>query len=181
MKSNKSTFFLPTILFVGALCACSATPKSPEVSDTIHHALEQAGLKNVTVAQDRDKGVVTLSGNVAADADKAQAEAIAKAIAGQQVVADQIAVRPPGDESTAKKIDSALDQGIEKNLDAVLLQNRLDKVVKYDVKNGLVTLKGEVHSQAARSSVEQIAKGVPNVLQVVNELQVKDQKASSSN
>jgi len=49
------------------------------------------------------------------------------------------------------------------------------------VKNGVVTLKGSVNSQIRRTQVERIASGVPNVKQVVNELQVRDQKASSTN
>jgi osmotically-inducible protein OsmY len=48
------------------------------------------------------------------------------------------------------------------------------------VKNGVVTLTGEVNSQSKRSLVEKVAAGVPNVQQVVNELQVRNQKASST-
>jgi osmotically-inducible protein OsmY len=52
--------------------------------------------------------------------------------------------------------------------------------VKYDVKNHVVTLTGEVASQSARRQAESVASSVPNVSQVVNELQVKNQKATSS-
>jgi hyperosmotically inducible protein len=52
--------------------------------------------------------------------------------------------------------------------------------VKYDVKNGVVTLRGTVNSPAKRAEVEKMATKVPNVEQVVNELEVKNQKASSS-
>jgi len=65
-------------------------------------------------------------------------------------------------------------------LDAALIQHKLNKAVKYDVKSGVVTLTGEVDSQTRRARAEQVASSVPNVQQVVNELQVKDQKASSS-
>ena len=68
---------------------------------------------------------MTLGGHVAADGDKAQAEAIAKSIAGGQVVADQIAVVPLGAESDARAMNSDLDKGIEQNLDAALIQNKL--------------------------------------------------------
>jgi osmotically-inducible protein OsmY len=151
------------------------------VSDSIRKSLDQSGLKDVSVSQDRDKGVVTLGGHVAADADKAQAESIANSIAAGQVVADQIAVMPPGGESAAKDVNSDLDKGIVNNLHAALIQNKLQKVVKYDVKNGVVTLNGEVNSQSKRGLAEQIASSVPNVKQVVNDLQIKNQKATSSN
>ena len=147
---------------------------------TSARALDQAGLKKVSVTQDRDKGVVTLGGHVAADGDKAQAEAIAKSIAGGQVVSDQIAVLPSGAESDARAMNSDLDKGIEQNLDAALIQSKLHDGVKYAVKNHVVTLTGEVDSQSKRREAERVAASVPNVQQVVNELQVKNQKATSS-
>jgi len=95
-------------------------------------------------------------------------------------VADQVAVIPVGAEKEAKAVNSDLDQGIEKNLDAALIQNKLHKNVKNEVKNGVVTLTGEVNSEDKRARAEKVATGVPNVTQVVNNLQVKNQKASSS-
>ena len=137
--------------------------------------------KDVSASQDRDKGVVTLGGHVPADGDKAQAESIARSMAGAEVVANQIAVIPPGVESRARDINSDLDKGIENNLDAALIAERLHENVKYSVKNHVVTLTGEVDSQAKRARAQAVASGVQNVQQVVNELQVKAQKASSSN
>ena len=72
-----------------------------------------------------------------------------------------------------------MDTPLTKNLDAALLKNRLQKGVKYSVKRGVVTLTGEVNSESRRAQVEKVASTVPNVQQVVNELQIKDQKASS--
>jgi hyperosmotically inducible protein len=180
MKILKSCLASLALLVVWTLAGCSSTTKSPDVADSIRKSLDTANLKDVSVSQDRDKGVVTLGGHVAADADKAQAESIAKSLAGTQVVANQIAVTPPGASSEAKAVNSDLDKAIDKNLDAALIQNRLRKGVKYEVKNGVVTLTGEVRSQALRAQVQTIAAGVPNVTQVVNELQIKGQKASSS-
>jgi osmotically-inducible protein OsmY len=134
----------------------------------------------VSVSQDRDKGVVTLGGHVARDADKAQAEFIAKSIAGTQVVANQIAVVPAGLGSEARTVNSDLDKGIESNLDAALIMDNLHEGVKYAVKNQVVTLTGEVDSPAKRARAEVVASAVPNVQQVVNVMQVKDQKATSN-
>jgi len=169
-----------SLLIVGTLLGCSTSNKAPDVSDNIRRSLDQAGFKDVNVSQDRDKGVVTLTGTVPTESDKAQAEAIAKSNAESQVIADQIAVRPPGRESEAKAIDSDLDKAIEKNVDATLVKHRLKKDIKYDVKNGVVTLKGDVPSQSKRQQVEQLVASVPNVKQVINELEVKGQKATAS-
>jgi hyperosmotically inducible protein len=169
-----------TLLVVGALAGCSETStKSPDVSDAIRNSLDHARLTDVSVSQDRDKGVVTLSGHVAADGDKAQAESIARSMAGAQVVANEIAVRPPGLERDAKRVTADLDKGIALNLDAALIENDLHHGVKYAVTTGVVTLTGEVNSERKRSEAANVARSVPNVAQVVNELQVKDQKATS--
>ena len=181
MKKFRLSVTVVTLIALGSLAGCSATAvKSPDVQDSIRKSLDQASLKDVTVSQDRDKGIVTLGGQVVTEDDKSQAASIAKSFAGTQVVADQIAVVPVGIENEAKTVNSDLDTGIESNLDAALIQDRLHKTVKYEVKNGVVTLSGEVNSESKRARAETVATQVPNVQQVVNDLQVKNQKASSS-
>jgi len=168
------------ISFYG-LAGCSRTAtKSPDVSGVVRQSLDQAGLKDVSVSDDRDNGVVTLGGHVASDDAKSQAQSIAQSMAGGQVVANQVAVIPPGVEKETKTVNSDLDKGIEKNLDAALVASRLDTNLKYAVKNQVVVLKGEVDSQAKRSEAAKVAAQVPNVAQVVNEVQVKDQKATAN-
>jgi hyperosmotically inducible periplasmic protein len=181
MKNVRLSFATLALLALGSLSGCSGTAaKSPDVSDNIRKSLDQAGLKDVSVSQDRDKGIVTLGGQVTSENDKSQAEAVAKSYAGAQVVANQIAVIPVGIEKEAKAVNSDLDEGIEKNLDAALIQNKLHHSVKFEVKSGVVTLNGEVNSPYKRDHAEKVATRVPNVKQVVNNLQVRDQKASSS-
>jgi hyperosmotically inducible protein len=180
MKKLRLSVAMLTLVAVGALAGCSGTAASPDVSESIRKSLDRAGFKDVSVSQDREKGVVTLGGQVGSENDKSEAESLAKSLAGAQVVADQIAVIPKGVEKEAKAVNSDLDEGIEKNLDAALIQNRMHGNVKYEVKSGVVTLTGEVNSQYKRDHAEQVATRVPNVKQVVNDVQVKNQKASSS-
>jgi osmotically-inducible protein OsmY len=174
----KSVYLM--VLAIVVLAGCSQTSRrSPDVAKEIRDSLDHARFTDVSVNQDRDKGVVTLSGHVAGDRDKAQAQSIAQTIAGEQVVANEIAVRPPGLERDATRVTADLDKGIEENLDAALVQSGLHHEVKYGVTTGVVTLTGEVGSQRTRADAEHVAASVPNVAQVVNELQVKDQKATS--
>jgi osmotically-inducible protein OsmY len=180
-RKLRLSFAMLTLFAEGILAGCFATAtKSPNVSDSIRKSLDEAGFKDVSVSQDRNKGIVTLGGQAASEHDKLQAESLAKSLAGKQVVADQIAVIPIGAEKEAKAVNSDLDTGIEKNLDAALIQNKLHDNVKYEVKSGVVTLTGEVNSQSKRDHAESVSTRVPNVKQVVNDLQVKNQKASSS-
>jgi len=177
MKHIAGSLFLGALLTIGG---CSDRNKAPDVSDNIHRSLDHAGFKDVSVNQDRDRGVVTLKGTVPSDAEKMRAESIAKGQAAGEVVANEIAVVPPGNESAAKTVNSDIDKAIDKNLDAALVENRLNKTVKYSVKNGVVTLNGHVDSQAARSEAAHIAASVPNVAQVVNEVEVRHTRATSS-
>jgi osmotically-inducible protein OsmY len=181
MKATKLLVILLTLFAVGTVVGCSRfSSKSPDVSDNVRKSLDQAGLKDVSVSQDHDKGIVTLGGQVTSEDQKAQAESLAKSLSGTQVVANQIAVLPVGSEREAKAMNSDLDQGIEKNLDAALIQNRMHHNVKYSVKSGVVTLTGEVNTRDMRTlAAEKVATRVPNVQQVVNNLQVKNQKATS--
>ena len=98
MKTFKALGSLAVVVALGSFAAgCStSSTKSPEVSDRIRKDLDQAHYGDVSVSQDRDKGVVTLTGHLPSDGDKAQAESIAKSDATGQVVADEIAVVPPG-------------------------------------------------------------------------------------
>lgn len=181
MKISQRYRTVLALLFFASLLGCSGTSrKSADVSDNLRKSLDRVGLQNVKVSQDRDMGVVTLTGQVASDDQKAQAESIARSIAGRQVVANQVIVAPPGAESTVKTVDSDLDDGIGKNLHAALLQHGMQKNVKYAVSQSVVTLTGDVNSQSKRTEAQKIAAEVPNVKQVVNEIQVKKQKASAS-
>jgi len=180
MRTLKPCLFLLAVV-IGTLVGCSTmSTKAANVSGSIRTSLDHAGFKDVSVSQDRDKGVVTLGGNVATDSDKSQAASIAQTIAGTQVVSNQIAVVPPGEASDAKKVNSELDKGIDSNLAAALIQEKVADTVKYSVNNHVVTLTGKIDSQSNRARAEKIALAVPNVEQVVNELQVKGQKATSS-
>jgi hyperosmotically inducible periplasmic protein len=179
----KSTLLPGALLVFLAFTGCSnSQQKSPDVSNQIRSSLDQAGLKDVKVSQDRDKGVVTLTGTTQSEDQRGQAESIAKSIATNQVVSNEVSVLPPGNESAAKTENSDLDKAIEKHYDAVLVKHRLNHDFKYDVKNGVVTLTGAVHSEAERQQAEKLARQVPDVQQVVNELQVKKehQKATTS-
>ncbi len=177
----KSHLLLTVVLAAGMLLGCSTTStKTPDVSDSIRNSLDQAGLRDVSISQDRDKGVVTLSGSVTSADEKLEAASLASSLAGAQVVSNEIAVLPLGAEKDARLINSALDEGIESNLRAALIREDLNDDVRHTVRNHVVTLTGDVDSQSKRERAAVVAAAVPNVQQVVNELQVKEQKVTSS-
>jgi hyperosmotically inducible periplasmic protein len=176
MKCTLLSRFI-TLASLTLLLGCSRRSTSADVKGDVEQALNQAGLKSVNVSQDKDKGVITLTGEVLTEAEKQRAEEIAKSMARSS--ANEIGVRPPGFETEAKKVDSSLDAAIEKNFEALLVAKQLGHDIKYSAKNGVVTLSGDVNSMERRNELEQLAASVPNVKQVVNELQVKEMKATS--
>jgi osmotically-inducible protein OsmY len=169
-------------LLLSAAIGCSSNKAStPDVKDQVTKALDNAGYKDVKVAVNNDKQLVTLSGDVKTQEDKDRAEELAKTTAAGFVVSNEIGVRPEGDESAAKKIDSNVDDAIEKDFKAVIIANRLEKQhIRYDAKNGVLTLKGDVDNARQREQAEKLAASVPNVQQVVNELDVKGAKKKPS-
>ena len=171
--------FAPIALASCLIVGCS-TPQAPDVTNNVTSALEARGLKDVDVAQDRTSGVVTLTGNVATEAEKTAAATAAQGAAAGQVVANQIVVTPRGLESEANNINDALDDAIDSNLKALMIQRGSPADVSYSVKAAVVTLTGSVTSQASRGDLEKAVAAVPNVKQVVNELQVENQRATTT-
>lgn len=151
--------------------ACNQTKKSE--ADAVKQALEQADLKGVTVSDDADKNTVTLGGTLHSEDAKNRAADVAKSAAPNRTIANEISVQPVGDESQAKAVQSNLDDGIENNYKAALIASRLNKQsIHYDAKNGVLTLKGSVKTQQQKVEAQQLASKIPNVQQVVNQLDV---------
>lgn len=165
-----------TSLATVALLLCFGCTRASSVSykDGVKKALEQAELTDVSVAEDGANNTVTLGGTVHSDDAKAKASEVAKAVAGERTVVNQIGVLPVGAESDAKSIASNVDGGIEKNYKAALISGGLDKQhVDFAAKNGVLTLQGSVKTVAQRREAEKLAGNIPNVQQVLNELKVK--------
>ncbi|HEV3038366.1 MAG TPA: BON domain-containing protein [Candidatus Angelobacter sp.] len=155
MRTKTILAMLATLLLAFAIGCSENKANSPDVKDMVSKSLDNAGYKDVKVDVDKDKQLVTLSGDVATQDDKDRAEQLAKQSANGFVVSNEIGVRPPGDERAARKIDSNMDAAIEKDFKAVLISNRLENQrIKYTAKNGVLTIKGTVDSPGTRENVE---------------------------
>jgi osmotically-inducible protein OsmY len=171
MRKRISIFFLLVPLFLGTACA---RRDNISYKDDVKKALEQADLKDVTVSEDRDKNAITLGGTVHSNEAKARAAEVAKTAANTRVVANEISVQPVGSESQAKDVASNLDDGIEKNYKAALISSGLEKQhVSFKAKNGVLTLTGSVRSANERQHAQKLAAGIPNVQQVLNQIEVR--------
>jgi hyperosmotically inducible periplasmic protein len=171
----KGIMALAAITILSGAVACS-NKSGDKVSykDSVKQALQQADLTEVSVAEDRDKNTVTLSGTVHSADAKGKAGDVAKGAAGNRIVVNELSVQPVGAESEARSIASNVDDAIEKNYKAELISKGLDKQhIDFAAKNGVLTLKGSVKSVAQRSEAQTAAASVPNVQQVLNQIDVK--------
>src|SRR5271166_235069 len=163
------------------LAGCSRNDH-PDVKYAVDSAMTQNGLGVVKVSQDRNKGVVTLKGDVESEDQKAQAENIARQAAQGYTIANELGVTPPGTGSQAKDVNSKLDSAIEDNYKAALKEHKNldDQSISVDAKNGTLVLKGSVKTKSQQQEAVKLAKAVPNVQEVVNEIEVKPDKNATA-
>jgi len=124
-------------------------------------------------------GVVTLSGDVATAAQKARAAELAK-IAGVTRVQDNITVDPAEDQTLTDRAKKGLNKTGEAITDAWITtkvswffvgEDLLDgSDINVDTSNNVVTLKGRVPSEAARTRAKVLAERTDGVRQVVDQL-----------
>ena len=164
------------------VAGCNNGPHYPDSKDAVNNALTQNNLGSIHVSQDRDKGVITLTGTVPTQDQKTQAESVAKQAAATYTVADEIAVVPPANADATKAANSDTDDAIEDSFKAELKKhhNLDDQSISVKSKNGAVVLSGSVKTEAQKREADKLAKAVPNVQQVVNEIEVKRNKHSTS-
>jgi len=183
LHANRSFLASSTAILAGALvmAGCHNQPAHPDEKSAVTTSLSSNNLNAVSVSQDRDKGVMTLTGNVDSQDLKSQAEALAKQAAPDYTVADEIGVRPPA-EGQAGSVASNRDSAIENNFKALIKEhkNLNDQSISYSAKNGTLVLKGTVKTVDQKREAEKLAKHVQNVQQVVNEIEVKPGKHSTA-
>jgi osmotically-inducible protein OsmY len=114
------------------------------------------------------KGVVTLTGFAKSYTDKYEAEAAAKRVAGVVAIANDIEVRLPS-------VDERPDPEIARDAVAAI-KSQLpisSEKIKVVVKNGWITLEGQVEWQYQRSAAENAVRRIKGVKGVINSVQLK--------
>ena len=145
--------------------AITATVKSKLAVDNENIAI------NVNV--DTRGGVVTLTGVVGTQAEKEQAERIAGNTEGVTRVVNNITVETNGGYGAGEGADmAASDIAILSKIKTRYVAEGIAGV-KVEVKNGVVTLKGNVVTAQARARAENIARATSGVMSVNNMIEVR--------
>jgi osmotically-inducible protein OsmY len=142
------------------------TRTDTEIAQAVRSALEW----DVFVPEDKIRstvsdGLVTLDGTVERWSQRADAERAVRNLTGVKSVVNAITVKPaaPATEDVRKSIEQALERRAEREA----------KRIQVDVRDGIATLTGSVHSWAERKSVVAAARFTPGVRSVEDRLRTE--------
>ena len=182
---SRSRFSIASTMLLGTtlvLCGCGHSGH-PDDRMAVYNSLDQHDLRSVTVSQDRSAGTITLSGIVGSSTQKQTAVQLAQQAAPGYSIVDRMQVQNAGVQSEIKAAqkDAKLDSAIEKHFSATLAAHKNLRDVHYSAYNQTLTLKGSVNSYKERQEAEDLAKKVPEVQHVVNEIQISGDKPAPAN
>ncbi|MEZ5294057.1 MAG: BON domain-containing protein [Vicinamibacterales bacterium] len=163
-------------LLVGTLAVTvAACQQSPDIEGMATAALERAALQDeVDAAYDESSQVVRLTGTVDTSSERDRAlEAVRASVGNRAQIANEIVV-----EGIQAEMADDLDSGIEERFDTQWKAAPEAKNADVDlrVENGVVTLTGEVSTDAAKTRAEGVARTIPGVKDVVNALEVNAER-----
>ncbi len=186
MGNDGNRRFFSSLVVVGLagalLAGCNSGPKYPNSKPSVTSSLAQDNLSNLTVSQDRNHGVITLTGTVISQEKKLQAEDIAKAAAPKYRIADQTTVVPAA--SSSAPVASTVVAATPSQTDAEIQQQFNEKVKLHHSlarsgnnvigtsKNGELVITGKVRTESEKREVEKLAKSIPHVQKVEDDLTV---------
>lgn len=168
MKSSitSSVFVLATLVI-----ACGGRP---DTKDNVEKALKQANMDAVAVDVDHDSNIVHLKGTVGTMSDRTRAEEVATAAVGTSGrVLNELTVEGLNSD-TADDLDGQIHDTLDRMIDNDPVLKERD--VNFEVKNGAVTINGEVRSAEEKNRVGQIVKAAPGVKDFANALEIRPEQ-----
>jgi osmotically-inducible protein OsmY len=156
---------------------------SENLKDRVEHRLEtHATLRKYDVKVAVDNGIATLTGEVATDAQKAEAAKVAGAVRGISKVVNNITVDKNEDVDLTDRAKKGLSKAGNPITDAwittkvkwfLTFDDTLDgSNINVDTANKVVTLKGTVKSAAQKTRAVQLAQQTEGVGKVVDQMTI---------
>lgn len=168
----KSTSSLALLVAAGALFVTTASLRASDTDDRIESAARKSYVFKTYLADDSIKthskdGVVTLTGTVSEAHHKSLAEDTVESLPGVKRVENRLKIKG---EAPAEHSDKWIGMKVK----SALLFHRNVRAGKttVDVKDGVVTLKGEASSQAQKELTTEYARDIDHVKAVRNEMTV---------
>jgi len=160
-------------------------PTDDELDDRVEFRLDTSDVvRKYNVHSKVMGGVVTLSGDVATQAQKAEAERLARGVDGVVRVQNDITIDPDEDKSVTDRIKSGMNKTGEAITDAWITtkvkwflakDEGLKSVTSIDVdtKDNVVTLKGSVKTAGEKTRAVELANKADGVKRVIDQLIIK--------
>lgn len=146
-----------------------------EIRDDIIAELEwDPKIESTEIGVTVKEGAVSLMGVVGSYAEKLAAEQAAKRVRGVRAIAEEIKVRLPSDRSVT-------DEDIAERIAHVLEWNTSvpESNIQAEVRNGFVTLTGDVEWNYQRESAKDLIAGIKGVSAVSNMIKVRSRIVTS--
>ena len=129
------------------------------------------GISTSDLNVDTVNGVVTLHGKVATEAEKAEAENVARGIEGAKQVKNLLQVVPSAQRAVVERSDDLIKKGVEAAFNANRRVNTSGITVA-SVNKGVVLLSGKTKSLEAYLESVEVANAVRGVRRVSTEVEV---------
>jgi osmotically-inducible protein OsmY len=142
------------------------TRTDTEIAQAVRRALEwDVFVREEKISSTVSDGWVTLEGTLERWSERADAERAVRNLTGVKGVMNKITVKPtaPATADVRQAIEEALERRAEREA----------KRIDVDVRDGIVTLTGSVHSWAERKSVVAAARFTPGVRDVEDRLRTE--------
>jgi len=183
----RSAWLLSSIAVLGVCLVYSGCGHNGHPDDrmAVYNTLDQHDLRSVTVSQDRYSGTITLSGIIGSSDREQKAVQLAQQAAPGYTIVNRLQVDNSGlqgEMQTAQK-DARLDNAIESHFKATLATHHTlkNEDIQCSAYNGILTLKGSVKNYKERQEAEELAKKIPEVQRVINQIEIRGGKTSPAN
>jgi len=158
------------------ITACNRSASNPDYEGRVKDSLKTAKIDDVKAAWKADEKALHLSGEVENAADKARAEELAQQVVGTSGrVVNEVKVEGANMDEADDRIEKALDAAFKE--DDEWDRDNLD--LRFDAKAGVVTITGSAPSAAVKERVTAKVRSIPGVKDVVNDLEIKPEKAGT--
>ena len=159
------------LVFAGVASAAADIPDAWVTMKTKVSLMTTEGLSTMDLNVDTVKGVVTLHGKVATEAEKAKAETVASGIDGAKEVKNLLQVVPSAQREVVERSDDVIKKGID---DAFKANRRVSTsgITVASVNKGVVLLSGKTQSLEAHLEAVEVAHAVKGVRRVATEVEL---------
>lgn len=166
---TKAAGIVVMLTLMAALVGCNRGPNDETLTQLVKAKISaEPALATQTVNVSAKDGVVTLTGNVNTEPNKAKAEELAKSVDGVKSVTNSLMVRPPIVNATPPPVSP--DMQLKTSVMAGLTKYGIT-TVSAEVLNGEVTLTGDIPRAKLQDAMKAANESHPK--KVVNKMTIK--------